>query len=162
MNNIIDESTIKSLIVPEQEITKYNHYYKKRLDEFYNLISQTCENNYQRYVFPNGRYANFFESHYEAQSKIQRKYGFNPSITDCLLLFGCIRVGYSNAQDSLVIYVETLYKPTKNAHNAILDYLYSQKTPRHINIDVFTNVLYGKYLKNILDKNLDNTIEILT
>ena len=147
-------------ILPEQEITKYDHYSKKQLDEFYDLILQASETKYHGYVFPDGRYANLFVPHYDVHLMIQQKYGFDPSITECLVFSGCVRVGYLEGQDYSDVYVETLYKPTKNAHDTILDYLYSQKNIKNVTISVSNNVLYGKYLKHILDKYLDCNIEI--
>ena len=155
------QNDMESWLVPEQEITDYEHYSKALLDEFYDLITQVYKNKYQGYMFPDGRYANLFGSHLSVHPIIQHKYGFDPDVLDYPLFFGCVRVGCMEARDTLATYIETMYKPTNAAHEAILDYFYSQKRVALITIEVQNSKLYGKRLKHILDKDFDCDVEVV-
>ena len=137
-------------IIPEMQITEYDHYSPKLLQKFYNIICQASSAN-QGYIFPNGEFAGIHEAHVHARQRVEHlcKCGL-----DCMLYHGCIRVGYMDGFSNNQIFVESIFVPTRESHEAILDFIYSQKNVDGVLIDVQVSKLYEKRLKHMISKTL--------
>ena len=137
-------------IIPELSITEYDHYSPKLLSKFYNKICQVGFSN-QGYIFPNGKFAGLHDSHAHAQQQVEHLCSCG---CDCMLYHGCVRVGYMDGRFDNQIYIESLFVPTGKAHEAVLDFISSQKNIDSIIMDIQASKLYEKRLKYIISKTL--------